>query len=170
MVSNMFSKSLGYGGSAKVKTTSSIQAGGGHYEPASKASKASNGDLKAASNPHRTTPQNSAVKPSLGPRATAARSRKRRRSAIRSKQEVPVMASDKKGFGGSIGGPRGASPINSHAILEGDGKFDRTRAQPDKGAGSIIGTYSHVPVSQKDPKVNSKEPPRKASWAKVRSP
>jgi hypothetical protein len=80
------------------------------------------------------------------------------------------MPSDRKGFSGSIGGSSGASPINSHAILEGDGKFDRTRAQPDKGAGSIIGPYSHVPVSNKDPKVQSREPPRKASWGKVGQP
>jgi hypothetical protein len=80
------------------------------------------------------------------------------------------MRSDRKGFSGSIGGASGASPINSHAILEGDGKFDKTRAQPDKGAGSIVGVYSHVPVSQKDPKVTSREPPRKASWSKVKQP
>jgi hypothetical protein len=63
MVSNMFAKSLGYGGSAKVKTTSSIQAGGGNSDPASKASKASNGDLCAAKPIHKKTYQNRAVTP-----------------------------------------------------------------------------------------------------------
>jgi len=78
------------------------------------------------------------------------------------------MRSDKKGFSGSIGGASGAAPINSRALGEGDG----TNRRPDseKGAGSIIGPYSHVPVSSKDPKVASREPPRKASWSKVRQP
>ena len=80
------------------------------------------------------------------------------------------MPSDRKGFSNSIGGAGGAVPITSRAILEGDGKFDRTRAQPDKGAASQIGPYSHVPVSSKDPRVTSKEPPRKASWGKVSQP
>ena len=48
MVSNMFAKSLGYGGSSPVKTKASIVAGGGNYEPATKASKTSNGALKLA--------------------------------------------------------------------------------------------------------------------------
>jgi hypothetical protein len=60
--------------------------------------------------------------------------------------------------------------VNSKSLLEADGKFDGTRAQPNKGAGSIIGPYSHVPVSNKDPRVNSKEPPRKAGWGKVGQP
>ena len=46
MVSNTFAKSLGYGGSAKIQAKSIIN-GGGCYDPASKASKASNGSLGA---------------------------------------------------------------------------------------------------------------------------
>jgi hypothetical protein len=61
---------------------------------------------------------------------------------------------DSKGFSSSIGGSSGAAPVNSRSLIEGDGKFDKTRAQPDKGAGSVIGPYSHVPVSSKDPKVH----------------
>jgi hypothetical protein len=49
---------------------------------------------------------------------------------------------DSKGFSASIGGASGAVPINSKSLIEGDGRFDKTRAQPDKGAGSIIGPYS----------------------------
>jgi hypothetical protein len=66
MVSNNLARSLGYGGSKPVKTKSSIQAGGGNHEPASNASKASNGDLCAASNPHKATYQNKAVTPGSG--------------------------------------------------------------------------------------------------------
>jgi hypothetical protein len=66
MVSNAFARSLGYGGSKPVKTKSSIQAGGGCCEPASKASKASNGSLGAATVPHKKTLQNSAVTPGSG--------------------------------------------------------------------------------------------------------
>jgi hypothetical protein len=68
------------------------------------------------------------------------------------------MPSDRKGFSGSIGGASDAAPINSHAIIEGDGKFDKTRAQPDKGAASQVGPYSHVPVSSKDPRVSGAGP------------
>ena len=49
---------------------------------------------------------------------------------------------DSSGFSGSIGGAAGAAAIGSTSIGEADGKFDRTRAQPEKGAGSIIGPYS----------------------------
>jgi hypothetical protein len=66
MVSNNLARSLGYGGSKPVKTKSSIQAGGGNHDPASKASKTSNGDLCAAKNPHRATPQNKVVTPGSG--------------------------------------------------------------------------------------------------------
>jgi hypothetical protein len=68
------------------------------------------------------------------------------------------MASDRKGFSNSIGGPGGASEIGSKSIIEGNGRFDKTRAQPDKGAGSQVGAYSHVPVSSKDPKVRGAGP------------
>src|SRR5271169_4497793 len=61
-----FNRSLGYGGSKPVKTKSSIQAGGGCCEPASAASKKSNGDLCAATVPHKKTLQNSAVTPGSG--------------------------------------------------------------------------------------------------------
>jgi hypothetical protein len=66
MVSNNLARSLGYGGSKPVKTNSSIQAGGGNPDPATKASKTSNGALCAASNPHRATPQNKVVTPGSG--------------------------------------------------------------------------------------------------------
>jgi hypothetical protein len=68
------------------------------------------------------------------------------------------MPSDGKRFGRSIGGGSGSSPVNSKSLLEADGKFDKTRVQPDKGAGSVIGPYSHVPVSSKDPKVHGAGP------------
>jgi hypothetical protein len=73
------------------------------------------------------------------------------------------MASDSIGDGGSI---------NSKSLLEGDGRFDKTRGNAGKGAGSAIGTttYGHVPVSAKDPRVQSKEPPRKPASAKVKQP
>jgi len=63
-----------------------------------------------------------------------------------------------RGFSASIGGASGAASVNSRSLIEGDGKFDKTRAQPDKGAGSVIGPYSHVPVSSKDPKVHGAGP------------
>lgn len=62
MVSNLFAKSLGYGGSAKIRAKSIIN-GGGCCDPASKASKASNGDLGAAKPIHKTTYQNRPVTP-----------------------------------------------------------------------------------------------------------
>jgi hypothetical protein len=65
---------------------------------------------------------------------------------------------ESKGFSGSIGGGGGSSPINSRSITEADGKFDKTRAQPDKGAGSVIGSYGRVPVPSKDPKVHGAGP------------
>ena len=75
---------------------------------------------------------------------------------------MSAKASDSIGDGGSI---------NSKSLLESDSKFDKTRANAGKGAGSIIGgAYSHVPVSSKDPRVNSKEPARRAAWSKVGSP
>ena len=54
MVSNLFAKSLGYGGSAKIQAKSIIN-GGGCCDPASKASKASNGDLGAHADPTKKT-------------------------------------------------------------------------------------------------------------------
>jgi hypothetical protein len=71
------------------------------------------------------------------------------------------MRSNSIGDGGSI---------NSKSLLEADGAFDKTRAQPDKGAGSQVGAYGHVPVSSKDPRVQSRPAPRKASFGKVSSP
>jgi hypothetical protein len=69
------------------------------------------------------------------------------------------MPSDRKGFSGSIGGASGASPVDSKSLLEADGKFDRTRAQPDKGADSASGGgYGRVPVPSKDPKVHGAGP------------
>jgi hypothetical protein len=65
MASNAFAKSLGYGGSAKIQAKS-ITNGGGCCDPASKASKASNGSLGAATVPHKKTLQNSAVTPGSG--------------------------------------------------------------------------------------------------------
>jgi hypothetical protein len=35
----------------------------------------------------------------------------------------------------------GVTGITSKSLTEADGKFDRTRAQADKGAGSVIGPY-----------------------------
>jgi hypothetical protein len=61
-----FNRSLGYGGSNPVKTKSSISAGGGCCEPASAASKKSNGDLCAVPVPHKKTMQNSVVKGANG--------------------------------------------------------------------------------------------------------
>ena len=65
---------------------------------------------------------------------------------------------DAKGFGQSIGGASGAAPINGKSLIEGDGKFDKTRAQPDKGAGSVIGPYGRVPVPSKPSVVNGGGP------------
>jgi hypothetical protein len=65
MVSNAFARSLGYGGSSAIKAKS-ITNGGGCCDPASKASKASNGSLGAATVPHKKTLQNSAVTPGSG--------------------------------------------------------------------------------------------------------
>jgi hypothetical protein len=65
MVSNAFARSLGYGGSAKIQAKS-ITNGGGCCDPASKASKASNGNLGAAKPIHKATYQNKAVSPGSG--------------------------------------------------------------------------------------------------------
>jgi hypothetical protein len=69
------------------------------------------------------------------------------------------MRSNSIGDGGSI---------NSGALREADGTS--RKPDPNKGAGSIIGPYSHVRVSSKDPRVNSKEPPRRAPRGNVRQP
>jgi hypothetical protein len=69
------------------------------------------------------------------------------------------MRSNSIGDGGSI---------NSGALREADGTS--RKPDPNKGAGSIIGPYSHVPVSSKDPKVASREPPRKPASARVKQP
>lgn len=69
------------------------------------------------------------------------------------------MMKDRKGYSSSIGGASGASPVDSKSLLEADGKFDRTRAQPDKGAGSASGGgYGRIPVPSKDPKVHGAGP------------
>jgi hypothetical protein len=65
MVSNMFAKSLGYGGSSAIKAKS-ITNGGGKSAPASKASIASNGDLCAAKPIHKKTYQNRVVNAGTG--------------------------------------------------------------------------------------------------------
>jgi hypothetical protein len=57
MVSNAFARSLGYGGSSAIKAKS-ITNGGGCCDPASKASKASNGNLGAAKPIHKPTYKN----------------------------------------------------------------------------------------------------------------
>lgn len=46
---------------------------------------------------------------------------------------------ESKGFSGSIGGGGGSAPVNSKSLLEADGRFDKSRAQADRGAGSITG-------------------------------
>jgi hypothetical protein len=65
---------------------------------------------------------------------------------------------DGKGFGRSIGGGNGSSPVNSKSLLEADGRFDKSRAQADRGAGSVVGAYGRVPVPSKDPKVHGAGP------------
>ena len=81
-----------------------------------------------------------------------------------------MQVKDRKGFSASIGGASGAAPVNSRSLVEADSKFDRTRAQPNKGAASVVGAYGRVPVPNKDPKVASKEPSKKASWAPIKQP
>ena len=68
MVSNNLARSLGYGDSKPVKTKSSIQAGAGYSGTPLRRPRRrpSNGDLCAASNPHRATPQNKVVTPGSG--------------------------------------------------------------------------------------------------------
>jgi hypothetical protein len=65
VVSNAFAKSIGLGGSAAIKAKS-ITNGGGCCVPASKASKASNGNLGATPVPAKKTLQNSVVSPGSG--------------------------------------------------------------------------------------------------------
>jgi hypothetical protein len=77
------------------------------------------------------------------------------------------MRSDKKGFGHSIST---ITPINSHALTEADGT--NRRPDPNKGAGCNItgGAYGHRGPITKDPRVSSREPPRKPAAARVKQP
>lgn len=70
------------------------------------------------------------------------------------------MAKNGKSFGNSIGGGGGASEIKSGSIVEADGRFDRTRADPNKGAGSVVGegAWGRIPVPSLDPKVRGAGP------------
>jgi hypothetical protein len=72
------------------------------------------------------------------------------------------MASDKKGFSSSIGGASGAAPVNSRSLIEGDGRFDKSRAQPNKGVAGANGIFDlgHVPPISKPAVVNSRPGPR----------
>jgi hypothetical protein len=54
--------------------------------------------------------------------------------------------------------------IVSKSLEQADGWFDKTRAQPDKGAGSNVGGraggggYGRIPISAVDPKVRGSGP------------